>query len=98
MYNMPNKIEICINMPNIQKHTKYAKTCKIRFHIFNCGILKWISMSSSIKYNFARLICKCMNLRAMMITVAQLTFQKVLAMNLISRLGDSYLLNYGFRT
>jgi hypothetical protein len=66
---MPDKIEICINMQNIQKHAKYAKPCKIIFHIFNRGTVKWISISSSIKYNFARLICKCMNLRALIIII-----------------------------
>jgi len=39
---------------NRQKTSKYTKTCKIRLHIFNHGTLKWISMSSSIKYNIAR--------------------------------------------
>jgi hypothetical protein len=58
LYNMTNKIEICINMLNIQKHAIFAETCKKGFHIFNRGTLKWISMSSGIKYNFARLICK----------------------------------------
>jgi hypothetical protein len=59
-------------MPNMQKHAKYAKTCKIKFHIFNRGTLKWISVSFSIKYNFARLICKSMNLRALLIIVIKI--------------------------
>jgi hypothetical protein len=71
LYNIPGKIEICINMPNIQKHTKYAKTCKIIFHIFNRGTLKWILCHLALNTT-ARLICKCMNLRALIIAVGSL--------------------------
>jgi len=67
--NMADKIEICINMANRKITSKYAKTCKIRLHIlFNRGTLKWISMSSGIKYNLPRFICKFMNLRALLIS------------------------------
>lgn len=45
--NMPNKIANCSNKPNRQikkKKEKYAKICKINFHIFNRGTLKLIYM------------------------------------------------------
>lgn len=38
--NMHDKIRIRINMPNRQNITKYAKTCKVKLHIFNRGALK----------------------------------------------------------
>jgi len=69
-YNMPDKIEICQDIIfNRQKTSKYGKTCKIRLFIFNRGTLKWISISSSIKYNLGRFIRKCMNLRALLMSM-----------------------------
>jgi len=64
--NMPNKIEKYINISNRKKTSKYAKICKIKLNILNHGTSKWISMSSSIKYDLARLICKCMKSRALL--------------------------------
>jgi len=79
---MSDKIKICINMPNKQKTSKYAKTSKIRLHIFNRGTLKWISMSSIIKYNLSRFICKCMNSRALIINIIVFSlFLKTLAIS-----------------
>jgi len=51
-----------INMPNRQKPLNILyKNIQNKLHILNQVTLQWISMSSSIKYNLARLICKCTN-------------------------------------
>lgn len=47
-----------------KKTSEYAKTCKIKLPIFNRGTLKRISVSSSVKHNSARTICKRTNSRA----------------------------------
>lgn len=65
--NMLDKIEKLINMPISQKTSKFAKTCKMKLHIFDRGTLKYSSMTTNIKYNLVRLICKCMNLRGLII-------------------------------
>lgn len=63
------QIEKRIFIPNSQKNFKHAKICKIKLHILNHGILKWIYMSPSIKFDLAKLICKCMNSRVMVIAI-----------------------------
>jgi hypothetical protein len=59
-------IKLMNNMPNKNKkmhnYAKCAKICKIKLHTLNHGVLKYISLSSSIKYNIARLIYKFINL------------------------------------
>lgn len=61
VYNIPDKIEKCktCQIGNKKKKkplSEYAKPRKIRLYVFNRDTLKWISMSSSIKHNLARLI------------------------------------------
>jgi len=67
--NMLNKIEKYINISNRKKTSKYAKICKIKLNILNHGTLKWISMSSSIKYDLVRLICNCTKSLALLSTI-----------------------------
>jgi len=51
-----------------QFHLWYnTKQCKIKLFILNHGTLKWISISSSIKYDLEKLICKFMNLQTLII-------------------------------
>jgi len=46
----------------IDKETiNMQKIYSVRLHILNHGALKLISMSSNIKFNLTRLICKCMD-------------------------------------
>lgn len=49
------KIDKCINMQDMPETSKYAQIRRIKLHIFNCGTLIRMSMSSSIKYNLVRL-------------------------------------------
>lgn len=69
MNNMPNKTKKCINTSFRQKSSEYVKLCKIKLHTFNHGTFKQISKSSSITYSLTSLICKCMSLWALRITL-----------------------------
>lgn len=73
---MPNQIEKRINMQIGTKSlkSKYVKICKIKLHVLNHGTLKRISISSSIKYDLARLIFKYINLRVLIMPVATFIF------------------------
>jgi hypothetical protein len=57
------------HMPNKSIHTKHGKTCSIKLQIFITIIIKQIFISIMIFFNVAKKTCKCMNLRALIMSI-----------------------------